>query len=597
MKLTKLIFSVTLVFLLSSCGKKDTTQKTTDTSTLAAVDTAGAVNGDWIIQRELSDPQKLNPITVQDASGQEFSLYIFEKLLFAADRKNLDPIPWLAESEPVVSDDHMIYTFKLKKNITFSNGKALTGEDVIFSFKAMKNPLVDDAALRNYYENLKKAELVDGDKFTIRFTMSKAYFKAKLVLGDLQILSKEVVDADGLTDNYSWEDCADLKTAQNNPALKKFADYFNSEEMNRNPKYLIGSGPYIFEKWETGQYVQFRRNPNYWNRDGNFGRSFPEKIVIKVIQDESSAIVAAKNRDIDLMYTNKPTDYMKTVSNPEQFGLKKANPTEPRFDYIGYNMKNPIFADKKVRWALAYLVDRKTIIERIHFGLAIPIQGPVYFQDPKHINKDLPEIPFDPAKAKQILSEAGWKDTDGDGVLDKMIDGKKTDFKFTYLLNTNESRKLAILAILDDLKKVGIQAEVQTLEWSVYLEKTKKHQFDATMGAWILSDYPPDEFQIFHSSQSEGEGSNFTSYKNEEADKLMVQYRIEFDEAKRIEIIKRLQKIFYDDQAYTFTWTPNAKYIYNERFRNVRWYPTPLTSYQLSEWWVPRNTQKYQTAN
>jgi peptide/nickel transport system substrate-binding protein len=592
------------VFLLAalffySCGgnNQKTTQNKDQDYLMPSTDTTGAVTGDWVIHRELADPQKLNPITVQDATGQEYSLYIFEKLLFAADRTTMDPIPWLAEALPEISPDHLIYTFKLKKNITFSNGKPLTGDDVIFSFKCMKNPLVDDAALRNYYESLKKVELVNGDKYIIRFTLSKPYFKAMLVLGDMQIMSKEVDDPDGLTDKYSWEDCADVNAAQKNSAISKYAEFFNSEDMNRNPKYLIGSGPYIFYKWETGQTVEMRRNDNYWNKSGNFGMAYPSKIILKIIQDESAAVVAAKNKEIDLLYLMKPVDYAKTLANPEQFSMKKADPTEPRFDYIGYNENRPFFADKRVRWALAYLLDRKNIIDKIHFGMAVPIQGPVYFQDKKHFNPDLPEIPFDPAKAKQLLTEAGWIDSDGDGVLDKVIDGKKVDFKFTYLLNTNESRKQAILVLIDELKKVGIQAEVQTLEWSVYLDKTKKHEFDATMGAWILSDYPPDEYQIFHSSQSKGEGSNFISYKNDEADSLMVQYRQEFDEAKRIEIIKRLQKIFYDDQVYTFTWTPKAKYIYAERFKNVRWYPTPLTSYQLTEWWVPKNAQKFQTPN
>jgi len=592
------------VFLLAalffySCGgnNQKITQNKDQDYLMPSVDTTGAVTGDWVIHRELADPQKLNPITVQDATGQEYSLYIFEKLLFAADRTTMDPIPWLAEALPEISPDHLIYTFKLKKNITFSNGKPLTGDDVIFSFKCMKNPLVDDAALRNYYESLKRVELVDGDKYTIRFTLSKPYFKAMLVLGDMQIMSKEVDDPEGLTDKYTWEDCADVNAAQKNSVISKYAEFFNSEDMNRNPKYLIGSGPYVFYKWETGQTVEMRRNDNYWNKSGNFGMAYPSKIILKIIQDESAAVVAAKNKEIDLLYLMKPVDYAKTLANPEQYSMKKADPTEPRFDYIAYNENRPFFADKKVRWALAYLLDRKNIIDKIHFGMAVPIQGPVYFQDKKHFNPDLPEIPFDPAKAKQLLTEAGWIDSDGDGVLDKVIDGKKVDFKFTYLLNTNESRKQAILVLIDELKKVGIQAEVQTLEWSVYLDKTKKHEFDATMGAWILSDYPPDEYQIFHSSQSKGEGSNFISYKNDEADSLMVQYRQEFDEAKRIEIIKRVQKIFYDDQVYTFTWTPKAKYVYGERFKNVRWYPTPLTSYQLTEWWVPKNAQKFQTPN
>ena len=600
--MNKKYFPALLILLLLSvlnCGKQDTQTVNTkqDEYILPPVDTAGAVTGDWVIQRELADPQRLNPITVQDAIGMELSYYLFERLLWAADRTTYETLPWLAESYPELSEDHLEYTFKLKKNIRFSNNTPLTGDDVIFTFKAIKNPLVDDAALRNYFASLKKAELVNGDKYTIKFTMSKPYFRAKNALGDAQILCKQTMDPEGLTDKYTWEETENLEIAQKNPSLKKFADFFNSEEAGRNPKYLIGSGPYIFDKWETGQFVELRRNPNYWNRDSAFGRVYPEKIILRVIQDESAAIVSAKNKEVDVMYLNKPIDYVKTLSNPEQFDLKNADPTEPRFDYIGWNMKSPLFSDKKVRLALTYLVDRKTIIDKIHYGMAVPVESPVYFQDKKHFNPDLPIIPYDPEKAKQLLKEAGWIDSDENGTLDKTIDGRKIDFKFTFLLNTNESRKQAILVVIDALRKVGIQAEIQAIEWSVYLDKTKKHEFDATMGAWILTDYPPDEFQLFHSSQMLGEGSNFTSYKNPEADSIMERYRIEFDESIRIELIKRLQQILYDDRAYTFLWTPKAKYVYGNRFKNVRWYPTPITSYQLTEWWVPVNVRKYQSPN
>lgn len=598
-KFSPILIIAFLFIFITSCNKNQNqnVEIPGDTYKLPPPDTAGAVTGDWVLQRELADPQRLNPITVQDAIGQELSYYVFERMLWAADRTTYDPLPWLADSLPSISSSHLEYIFRLKKNIKFSNGKPLTGDDVLFTFKAAKNPLVDDAALRNYIQDVKIVELVNGDKFTIKFTMAKPYFKADRILGDMQILSKDAMDPQGLTDNYTWEETNDTKLAQKNPTMKRFADFFNSEEAGRDPKYLIGSGPYVFDKWETGQYVQFKRNPDYWNKSGFYGRVFPERIILKVIQDESAAIVSAKNKEVDLMYLNKPIDFVKTMANPEQFGMENADPTEPRFDYLGWNMNNPLFSDKKVRLALSYLVDRKTIIDKIHFGMAVPVESPVYFQDKKHFNPDLPIIPYDPEKAKELLKEAGWTDSDGDGVLDKVINGKKADFKFTFLLNQNESRKQAILVVIDALKKVGIQADIQTLDWSVYLDKTKKHEFDATMSAWILTDYPPDEYQLFHSSQMLGEGSDYVSYKNEEADKLMENYRTEFDEAKRIEIIKKLQKILYDDQVYTYLWTPKAKYVYSSRFKNVRWYPTPITSYQLTEWWVPLKQWKYQTPN
>jgi len=594
-----LIFVALLTLLSLNCGKKDNSNnQTTDTyENVAAIDTSGAITGDWIIQRELADPQSLNPVTLQDATGREFSLHIFERLMWAASRENYDLVPWIAESAPEESPDHLTYTYKLKKNVTFSNGKPLTGKDVIFTFKAMMNPLVDAAQSRQAIDMLKNVEIVNGDEYTVKFTLSRPYFKAVYALSDIQIMSKEVADPEGLTDKYTFEDCGDISKAQKNPVMKKFADHFNAQEMNRDPKNLIGTGPYIFEKWDTGQWVHFRRNPNYWNKTAVHGLAYPEKLIIRVIQDQSAAVVSAKNREIDLMYVVKPADFVKELSNPEQFAMKKADPFEPVFTYIGYNQNNQLFSDVKVRWALAYLVDRKLLIEKIQFGLAVPIQSPVYFGDKKHYNPDLPEIPHDPEKAKQLLKEAGWIDSDGNGILDKTINGKKTDFKFTYLNNTNIARRQSLVAIADALKKVGIEADVQDIEWSVFLEKLKKHEFDAFMGAWVLTDYPPDQYQLFHSSQSKNDGSNYTSYSNPEADKLMANYRDEFDEAKRTDLMKKIQKVLYDDQVYTFLWTPKAKYVYGERFKNVRWYPTPPTAYHTPEWWVPSGQRKYQTAN
>jgi ABC-type transport system substrate-binding protein len=226
------------------------------------------------------------------------------------------------------------------------------------------------------------------------------------------------------------------------------------------------------------------------------------------------------------------------------------------------------------------------------YGDGVITQSPVFYKQVKCLNSELPEIPFDPEKAKQLLAEAGWKDSDGDGVLDKVINGKKTDFKFTFLIYPSPVRKQILLVVIDAFKKVGISASLQELEWSVYLDKLKKHEFDATMGAWTSSVLPPDPYQIWHSSQAEGEGSNFISFKNQRSDSLIELYRNEFDENKRIEIIKQWQKLIYDEQPYTFLWSTKARYVFSDRFKNARWYnkqPSP----KFNEWWVPKATQKY----
>jgi len=581
------IFALALNF--SSCGKKNdnTTDKKNDETGLASVDTAGAITGDWLIIRELSDPQGLNPIVTNDASADEIDGYIFETLA-RQDPISYELIAGVAE-KPEISPDNLTYIYRLKKNAAFSDGQPLTGEDVIFTMKAMKNPFVDDAALRNYFETVKKVELVDGDKYSIKFTLDKPSWRGIYTLGSFRILPKHILDPQNSTDKMTLEELASMTVAAKNPAVQKFADFINSQEVSRDAKYLIGSGPYMFDKWETGQGVTIKRNPNYWDKTIS---NYTEKIIFKTIQDNSAALVSSKNKEVDAMYVISPTDFYKNLEHPEQFNLLKAKPSEPAYTYIAWNETNPLFQDKKVRLALSYLVDRKSIVDKILFGDGVLIQSHIFYQNKKLLNTDLPAIDYNPEKAKQLLTDAGWKDSDGDGVLDKVINGKKIDFKFTFLINTNPVRKQVLLVVIDALKKVGIAAELQEIEWSVYLDKTKKHQYDATYSSWTSPTTPPDPFQIFHSSQSEGEGSNYISFKNALSDTLIVQYRNELDENKRVELIKKWQQVIYDEQPYTFLWSPKARYIYDTRFKNARWY-NQIPSPSYNEWWVPKSVQKY----
>jgi peptide/nickel transport system substrate-binding protein len=590
--LTALIISSALLLsFFTSCGNgsKDTTDKSKILTDLPPVDTADAVTGDWCIRREMADAEKLNPIVTNDATAQDVYTLIYQTLN-DMNYETYELIPLIADL-PEVSDDHLSYTYKLRKDVTFSDGKPLTGNDVIFTVKAIKNVFADDAALRNYFESVEKVELVNNDPYTVVFRMNKPYWRAVYTLGSIPICPKHVLDPESLTDKYTWEETKDFKVAEKNPNMRKFADFLNSQEVSREPRYVLGSGPYMLEKWETGQAMTLVRNKKYWGQN-TVMPVYLDKIVFRIIQDNSASVVAAKNKEVDMMYVISPQDFYKNLDNAEQFDLVKVTPSEPVYSYLAWNLNSPLFSDKKVRWALSHLIDRKTLIDKIAFGHSIPIQSHVFYKDKKYLNSDLPEIAYDPEKAKQLLAEAGWADSDGDGTLDKVINGKKLDFKFTFLSNNNPVRRQTLLVIIDALKKVGIQADLQDLEWSVYLDKTKKHEFDATIAAWQLNVTPPDPYQIWHSSQSKGEGSNYISFINKESDSLLELYRVEFDEAKQIELIRKWQKLIYDEQPYTFLWSPKSRYIYNKRFKNARFYSRG-SSPIVSEWWVPRGSQKY----
>ncbi|MEP7146096.1 MAG: ABC transporter substrate-binding protein [bacterium] len=596
MKNLLFIFAMIVLVMYSSCGrKKETTQGNTNSTfpitQVSPPDLTNAENGDWLIRMVLSDAEKLNPIVTNDATASGIYIYMFENLL-ELDRITYELTPLVAKSLPVVSNDHLTYTFDLKENVTFSDGVPLTGEDIIFTVKVIKNPFTDAQALRNYFDDVKSVELVDGNKYKVRFNMSRPYFRAIYSLSDMEIIPKHILNKDNANDKFTWEELAEAsKTfdAKKFPELQKYADFINTEEVSRDSKYLIGSGPYVLDKWITGQSVTLKRNENYWNKKEI--PYFPSKLIFKTIKDQNAAIVATKNKEIDEMQVYQPIDFVENVKNPEQFNLKKALVTEPSYNYIAWNNKSPIFSDKKVRWAMSYAIDRKDIIDKIVYGMATPIQSHIFLKS-KFLNTDLPDIPYDIQKAKQLLSEAGWKDTDGDGTLDKLIDGKKTDFKFTFTNNTNPKRKKVILILIEQLKQLGIQADLQEYEWSVFLDKIKKHNFDACFAGWQLSVTPDDPYQIWHSTQATGEGSNHISYINHESDKLLEENRMEFDDIKRSEILNKWQKIIYDDQPVTFLWSEPVRYLYSDRFKNARWYAYP-DSPLLNEWWVPSARQMY----
>lgn len=584
--------------VLFSCGrKKETTGSSNNNNTAFPItevipaETESAEHGDWIIKQVMSDAEKINPIVTNDATASSITLYIFENLL-ELDRVTYELTPLIAKSMPVISDDHLSYTFDLKENVTFSDGVPLTGEDIIFTVKVIKNPFTDAQAFRNYFIDVKSVELVDGNKFKVRFNMSRPYFRAIYSIGDMEIIPRHILDKNNETDKFSWDD---LESAQKSfdavkyPGMQKFADFINSEEVSRDAKYVIGSGPYKLDKWITGQSVTLVRNENYWNKNGL--PNYPNKIIFKTIKDQNAAVVAAKNKEIDEMQVYQPTDFVENVKNPEQFNLKKALVIEPSYNYIAWNNNSPIFSDKRVRWAMSYAIDRKDIIDKIIYGMGTPIQTPVFIKS-NFLNRNIPEIPYDIQKAKQLLADAGWKDTDGDAILDKVINGKKTDFKFTFTNNTNPKRKKVILILIEQLKQLGIEANIQEYEWSVFLDKTKKHDFDACFAGWQLSVTPEDPYQIWHSSQSTGEGSNYISYMNPESDKLLEENRTEFDNVKRKEILDKWQKIIYDDQPTTFLWSEPVRYLYSDRYKNARWYAYP-DSPLFNEWWVNSSRQLY----
>jgi peptide/nickel transport system substrate-binding protein len=550
----------------------------------ATANTDAPVTGDWLVIHSLSDPELLNPLTSNDAGASEVLGYIFEGLL-TREPRSLELKPMLAATRPEISSDKLTYTFKIRKDARFQDGRPVTGEDILFSVKALKCPFVNAPFLRVYFNSLVDARLVDP--YTIRFVTQEPYFLNESVLGGITVMPRHYYDPENLLSRTTVRelsgDPAKLPTE-----VKRFGDEFN-RNYNRNP---VGSGPYKFNSWKTGREVELLRDVNYWG-NGKEGVDQPhvDRLKFRVVNNMDAALTRLKSGSLDFMEVLTPVQHARGTSSARfKRDFTKYEYYAPTYTYIGWNNDHLIFRDKRIRQAMTYLTDRKQIVKTVLFGLGEVVDSPIYFFRPEY-DKTLTSYPFDPQKALALLKEAGWSDTDGDGVLDKVIDGKKIPLRFEIKVNSgNAVRESVALVLLDELKKHGIAASVRQLDWTIFLNDVKNHQFDAVVLGWQMSTTEPDAYQVWHSSQAANKGSNAISYKNSRVDHILEQYRREFDPQKRIQLYKEFQQILHDEQPYTFLYVGKRVSAVHRRFHGVEVFPDGL---RPIDWWVPLAQQKY----
>jgi len=567
------------------------------TETVPSRFTGGAEpqHGDWLVRFFLSDPENLNPYTSSDAGATQVLSYVFESLLDAGNDPPYALRGQIAKDYPRISEDKLSYTFELRENVHFADGRPLTTDDVLFSMKVIQNPRVLAPHLRNYFAAVKGVR--QEGPYRITFVCDEPYFRNDMVLGGyLWILPRHFYDPDGLMApveissliDGSWEEGPHAER------VERFAEQFN-QNFNRK---VLGSGPYLIEDFErdlvTQQKVVLTRSENYW---GANEKDFPpqgyvDKMFFKIINNTDAAFIELTNGNLDY-HALRPLEFReKSWSDDFVRRFLKSVEYSSGYVYVGWNNENPIFRDRQVRQAMTYLTDKEGMVENLLFGLGEPVLGPINKFRPEY-NHDLGPYPYDPDQGLDLLEEAGWDDTDDDGVLDKVVDGEKVQFSFEILVNSgNQQRKDIALTLQNELQDIGIDCQVRELDWSIFLQRVRAKDFAAVVLGWTGSvRFPPDGYQIWHSSQAEGEGSNHVGFRNPEVDRILEEYRREFDMDRRIELYRRFQEILHQEQPYTFLWKTRFARAYSRRFAGVNWYP-PGT--ELKEWWVEAANRLYQ---
>lgn len=529
------------VVLISACGSSEHEDKQASSPNYNTAYPPSS--GGTMIDAMTGEPSGLIAMIAGESAASAIAGNIFNSLLKYD--KNLDLSGELAQSWDV-SDDQRTITFHLKPNLKWADNQPLTSADVMFTWLKV----TDENTRTPYGADFKlvsKAETPDAQTFKVSYAVP--YAPALDTWAGLHILPKHLLKDQDI----------------------------NNSAFARQP---VGSHYYKLTEWKNGQYIKLSRNLN-----ASQGQAKIDHLLSRIIPDKAAQFLELSADNIDSMALN-PIQYARIFPSKADLSKNIALYKElgNSYSYMGFNLKRKPFDDVRVRQAINYAIDKQEIIDGVLLGLGEPVASP-YKPGTRWSNPSLKPYPYNPNKARALLREAGFADTDGDGILDK--DGKP--FSFEILTNQNKEREMTAVLIQRRLKEVGIEVNIRVLEWASFLGRfIKPKQFDAVVLGWSLS-LDPDQYGIWHSSQQAPGQFNFISYNNPQADKLLEAGRLELNPEKRMQIYHAFSKILLEDSPVIYLSAGYGLSAIHKRVKGIS-NPAPAAGigHNTYEWYIPK---------
>lgn len=506
-------------------------------------------NGGSLSYGEYGRPATLDPITSNEMISMRLSELIFNGLVGINERQEV--VPELAQRWES-SRDGRIYTFFLRKDVTWharpgEEMKPFTANDVVFTYNIMMNPKTI-TPLKVRYEFIEKAEKLDD--YTVQFTLKRP------VLNALAKFSFKIIPRHG----------------PSNPLYLTREDSF--------VQHPIGTGPYMLQTVNADREIVLVANEKYFK-----GRPHIDKFTAKPFADQNILTQALTFNAIDMIVLVNPRSIAE-IQGDRRFILQPYNALS--YSFFGYNLRNPLLADKRVRQAFGYAVNRQEMLDAFFNGQGTIISGP-FAPGSWAYNLDVQPLPFSPQKAQELLREAGYKQGP-DGIMQK--DGKKLALTLMVPIEKeSESVKRVVLAFQNYLKNIGVSVKVEFKEWQSWKENVfGERNFDIIFASWVFDD-SADISSLFHSAEIGPWKNNFGSYSNPEVDALIVESKLTLDHEKRRTINRKLHALLSEEAPYTFLWTLTNYSAYHKKLQHVAIHPYKFFSY-ADEWYIAVSAQK-----
>ncbi len=465
-----------------------------------------------------SFPKSLMIYLANEETAMAVGGMVFETLI-EMHPDTFEAVPLLAEKWEVTKDQ-LTFTFHLNAKAKFSDGKPVTAEDVKFTWDTIYNKKNKTAPFQSYFASFSGCEVVNPT--TVKFSSKTKHFKNLEKFSSFAVLAKHFFSKGDFNKAY-----------------------------NTN---IFGSGPYTLEKFQHGEKINLKRNPDYWGAalPLNLGRYNFDRVAFRTIPDHNVAFELFKKGEVDYFYfLISKTWATEAVGGPFEKNYIVKLKTENKLPFgtqgIAWNLRRPLFSDARVRRALAHLFNFEKVNREILYNNYRPATGVLATTSDYHSPK-LKPIPYDPKAARRLFEEAGWKPGAG-GVLEK--DGQK----FAFELVTDNPVYLRWLTLYqEELKAMGVAMSLRVADWATRLKLMDDWQFDAVDSARGRDIDPSDFTSGWGSKEAEIKGSsNFMGYKNAKLDELATKIDLEFDKAKRIPLVREIEEMISNDQPMLFT--------------------------------------------
>lgn len=463
----------------------------------------------------------------------------------------------------------------------FLHPHEVTAHDYKFYYDAVMNPHVEESqavAIRLYYNDIEQVRVEDDYTLVVSWKtkmikdasgreIQRMKYNSKLMTASLRPLARFVYQhfADG-TKIIADDD--DSNAYRTNPVWAQNFSHHWAQNV------IVSCGAWLFDGM-TDREIRFVRNPDHYDPLAVLVEAYDVKF-----RDSPDGIWEEfKSGSLDLFEVppnllSEAAQFLKSAPYQKQAGqngeIKRLDYLARNYNYVGWNEARALFKSSKVRQALTLAIDRERIIRQNLNGMGVQTTGPFFPFSPSY-DPSLKPYPFNPGRARQLLQEEGWTDSDGDGVIDKVINGKRTAFRFTLTYYVKNPTTKAICDYISTaLKEIGIECNLNGVDMADLSALFENKDFDALLLGWALSTPPEDPKQLWYSSGAKERGSsNAIGFANQEVDRIIDQLEYEFDPQKRIALYHRFDAIIYEEAPYTFLYAPKIALVYRDYLQNV----------------------------